>query len=221
VLLHDVRLTGLYQRLAESQTISAEELSGRLRLVEGQTPDSIDDPGVYMVGEVIDRARRVYVHTEKGRDMILEKRPRRAADVFVVPFAMPPAQRKPSRVQGPLIVAAFGYVQHGRLLLDSAAEILAQRPEVRVCIIGDGVVPGELAELRAIADARELAVEFAGWTDDDEYQRSLDEAAIAIQLRDYPHGEMSASVADCLATGVATASAAVGAGSRERGDLAD
>ena len=92
VLLHDVRLVGFYRWLAANGALGELDLGARIRLAEGQTLDAVNGD-IYMVGEVVDRARRVYVHTEAAREMVLEKRPGRAADVTVVPFAMPPPRR--------------------------------------------------------------------------------------------------------------------------------
>lgn len=203
LLLHDVQLAGLYEGLVKTGTITSAQLHERIRLIEGQTPEALGSTDVLMVGELVDRARRVYVHTEAGREMVLRKRPLREADVFVVPFAVP-VRRQAHQPAEPEVVAAFGYVQCGSLLLAGAAEILARRPGVRVRIIGDAPRAGELEALRAIAGelGQEGQVEVVGWSDEEQYERELAQATVAIQLRRTPHGEMSASVADCLGAGL-------------------
>jgi glycosyltransferase involved in cell wall biosynthesis len=211
VLLHDVRLAGLYAALVKTGMLTRPQLGERIRLIEGQTPDSARppdspiDPEMMMIGEVVDRARRIYVHTEHGREMILHRRPQRAQDVFVVPFALPPARRdrEPSN---PPIVAAFGYVYNDLVLADMAREILAKHPEARIRVVGDSARPGQLEEMRRLAVNRGLQgrLEFVGWADENQYHRELRQATVALQLRMYSNGERSASVADCIAAGVPT-----------------
>jgi glycosyltransferase involved in cell wall biosynthesis len=205
VLLHDVRLVGLYYWLEAFGLLGEQDLSARMRLAEGQTLDSMGED-IYMVGEVVDHARRVYVHTETAREMVLRKRPGRADDVTVVPFGLPPARHTKREGPGAPIVTAFGHLQQGRLLLDCATEVIRQRPDARVRVLGAEIRPGELAELRQVAAARGLdgRLEFLGWADNDEYSRSLDESTVAMQLRAYSQGEMSATAADCLSSGLPT-----------------
>jgi glycosyltransferase involved in cell wall biosynthesis len=205
VLLHDVRLVGFYRWLGANGLLGEQDLAARMRLAEGQTLDAMGED-IYMVGEIVDHARRVYVHTETAREMVLRKRPGRADDVIVVPFAMPPARPGKPRESTSPIVAAFGHLHQGNLLLDSATELLKRRPDVNVRVLGAGIRPGEVAELRRIAAARGVGARlaFLDWVDNDEYYRWLGEATVAMQLRGYSQGEMSASVADCLSSGLPT-----------------
>jgi glycosyltransferase involved in cell wall biosynthesis len=203
VLLHDVRLVGFYHWLAAHDLLGEQDLRARMRLAEGQTLDARGED-IYMVGEVVDRARRVYVHTETAREMVLRKRPGRADDVIVVPYGMPAARhRDRERISSP-IVAAFGHLHQGKLLLDSATEVIRRRPDVQVRILGAELRLGEIEDLRRVASARGLdgRLEFFEWAGDDEYHRSLGEASVAMQLRGYSQGEMSGTAADCLAAGI-------------------
>jgi glycosyltransferase involved in cell wall biosynthesis len=205
VLLHDVRLVGFYYWMADHGLLGEPDLSARMRLAEGQTLDARGDD-IYMVGEVVDHARRVYVHTETAREMVLRKRPGRADDVTVVPFGMPAARHTKREGPSTPIVTAFGHLQQGRLLLECATEVIRQRPDARVRVLGAELRRGEIAELRQVAAARGLdgRLEFLGWADNDEYSRSLDESTVAVQLRAYSQGEMSATAADCLSSGLPT-----------------
>src|SRR5262249_2964362 len=54
------------------------------------------------------------------------------------------------------------------------------------------------------------SVTFTGELTEEAYQRHLDEASVAVQLRQYSNGEMSAAVADCMAAGLPTIVSAVG-----------
>jgi glycosyltransferase involved in cell wall biosynthesis len=203
VLLHDVRLVGFYRLLAAVGALGERDLSARMRLAEGQTLDARGED-IYMVGEVVDRARRVYVHTETAREMVLRKRPGRADDVTVVPYGMPAARHRKEQASSSPIVAAFGHLHQGKLLLDSATELLRRRPDVEVRIVGAELRPGEITDLRRVASARGLdgRLTFFEWADDDAYHRSLGEATVAMQLRGYSQGEMSGTAADCLASGL-------------------
>jgi glycosyltransferase involved in cell wall biosynthesis len=206
VLLHDVRLNGLYAWLARCGVLTQDELRAGVRRIEGRTAESIFDPDVYMLGEVVDRARRIYVHTEAGRELVLSRRPWREPDMFVVPFAMPVTQARPPAPAGPLVVASFGYLYHGELLLECAAHVLDRRPATRFVLSGAPREPDQLDRLLAIAVQRGIAdrVQFDGWVDEDTYATRLAQATIALQLRSFRQGEASASVADCLAAGVPT-----------------
>jgi glycosyltransferase involved in cell wall biosynthesis len=203
VLLHDVRLVGFYHWLDAHGLLGEQDLAARMRLAEGQTLEGRGED-IYMVGEVIDHARRVYVHTETAREMVLRKRPGRADDVMVVPYGMPAVRQRGREAGSSPIVAAFGHLHQGKLLLDSATEVIRQRPDVQVRIIGAELRRGEITDLRRVASARGLdgRLEFFEWADDAAYHRSLEEATVAMQLRGYSQGEMSGTAADCLASGL-------------------
>jgi glycosyltransferase involved in cell wall biosynthesis len=191
--------------LVDEGTLTVKELDERIRLIEGAVPEVITSSDLMMIGEVIDHARRIYVHSNLGREMILRHRPLRAEDVHVVPFAMPPPRPR-SATASPPVVAAFGHLQYGPVLVDAACLLARRREQVTVRLVGAGVRAGELDQLRDLVASRGLAdrVLLLGLIDDENYHRELAGASVAIQLRVYSHGEMSASVIDCLAAGVPT-----------------
>jgi glycosyltransferase involved in cell wall biosynthesis len=205
VLLHDARLDWLYRALEGHRLLGAGGLPARIALIEGCDRSDVASPDVLMVGEVVDRARRVFVHTNTARDMVLAKRPHRAPDVIVVPFAMPVAASS-SPEREPALIASFGYQHSADLVLDAVTHVLRADPAARLVCAGAEAAPGDLERLRRIASSRGIGerVEFAGWVDDERYRTLLKRAAVAVQMRDFSQGEMSATVADCLAAGLPT-----------------
>ena len=119
VLLHDVRLVGFYHWLAAHGALGEQGLGARMRLAEGQTLEARGED-IYMVGEVVDRARRVYVHTETAREMVLRKRPGRADDVMLVPYGMPAVRHRKLETRSSPIVAAFHFPAGAREQWSSA-----------------------------------------------------------------------------------------------------
>jgi glycosyltransferase involved in cell wall biosynthesis len=205
LLLHDVRLDWLYRALEGHKLLGTGGLPERIRLVEGRVPSDLDSPDVLMVGEVVDRARRVFVHTQTAREMVLAKRPRRADDVIVVPFAFPLAVPSAAERERALI-ASFGYQHTADLVLDAVTPVLRSDPTARLVCAGAETAPGDLDRLRGIAGARGIGgqVELPGWVEGKRYRALLGRATVALQFRGFSQGEMSAAVADCVAAGLPT-----------------
>ena len=205
VLLHDARLTGLYESLDAVGALGPGGFPAALRRIEGVTADAGSVAEACMVGEVVDHARRVYVHTPAARALVLARRPDREADVRVLPFAMPPVA-EPGGREGAPVIASFGYLHRPDRLFDAVAAVLRTHPEARAVLAGGAVEQPDLERLRSIAQIRGLGERLAlpGWLDDDAYRALLARATVAVQLRTHANGEMSASIADCLAAGVPT-----------------
>jgi glycosyltransferase involved in cell wall biosynthesis len=205
VLLHDATLSSLYEALWRAGALGVEGLRNAMRRVEGRTLDDLRAPDVTLVGEVVDRARRVYVHTEAARQRVLGARPLREQDVQVVPFAMPAPRVTRREADHPLIVS-FGYVQDGDLTLDAVTPLLRHNRDARMVFAGTEWRVGDLERLAGIAAARGIGeqVSLPGWVDTDRYDELLATATVALQLRWTHRGERSASAADCIAAGVPT-----------------
>jgi glycosyltransferase involved in cell wall biosynthesis len=171
--------------------------------------------GVLMVGGVVDRARRVFVHSRAARNLVLSKRPARGDDVYVVPFAHPPVHRHVRDHSGRApVIASFGHLKQPGLILDAAEPLLHRDRSARLWFVGAGSGPADIGALREDVARRDLAdgqVDVTGWVADAEYRRRLDQATIAVQIRDRFYGETSASVADCFAAGLPTVVNDIGA----------
>lgn len=217
VLLDDVRLVGLYQALERRRLLSRgakgeRGLSVQLRRIDGRTIADVSDPDVLMVGEVVDRARRVYVHTEAAAEAIRATRPQRGDDVFVVPFALPPAARsRPQREEA--LIVSVGSQDSADLVLDATTPILRSDPAARLVYADPG---DEAGRLRAIARSRGLGdrVELRGRLED---RTLLDRATVALHLPRRDEAGLSTGIAECIAAGVPTIATETGA-SRELPD---
>jgi glycosyltransferase involved in cell wall biosynthesis len=168
--------------------------------------------GVTLVKDVVDRARRVLVHSPAARDMIVRVRPERAADIRVVPYAIPARPHLDGMRDEPL-VATFGFVKHGRLFIEAAARVAAQLPDARFMFAGRVQEPHVESRLTALIRARGLEDRFlvhhgrqiGPWLPDQLYYRLLSRTMVAVQLREYFYGETSGSTRrDCLSAGIPT-----------------
>lgn len=202
VLLHDVRLRGLWDALAAFGRIPSEERDAALA----------DDPAGLACGPVIDRARRVLVHGEAARRLALTVRPDRAGDILAIPYASERAAA-PRAPREPALVCAFGHPRDAPLFIHALAA--TGGTDVRGMIVGEPTGQGERERLLELARDAGVGdrVTVTGWVPDSEWERLLATATVAVQLRAGWGGETSGTIADCLAAGVptiATAGAAAG-----------
>ncbi len=219
VLLHDVRLVGLYGALLRDGVLDAASFERSVLRCEGArlprdaatgTPiipsyDECVAAGLLLCGEVVDRARLVLVHTDAARGLVLAERPGRAADVRVVPHGMllaPPATSPRAAHE----VASFGYLKDADRLAAMFSQLIRADPRIRGAMVGAAAVPGDEQRLRSQFERLGIAsaVEVTGWVDERTWRRRLSSATVAVQVRQGWNGEASGSVIECLASGVPT-----------------
>jgi len=205
VLLHEVSLCGLYLTLDSVGLLGGRGAEIRAREMEGCSLEAALAGPCAMVTEVVDAARRVFVHTEQARRLLLERRPDRGEDISVVSFALP-APRPHEQREREMVVASFGYLRAAELVIDTFAQIVTSFPSARLWLVGAENSPGQLDPLLEHVRRRGLAerVTFTGWVDDTEYHRRIDATTVAIQPRNRAFGEQSAALGDLLAAGVPT-----------------
>ncbi|GAC1365468.1 MAG: hypothetical protein NVSMB32_09000 [Actinomycetota bacterium] len=127
--------------------------------------------------------------------------------------------------QGALeLVTSFGVVnatKDGSRLLEAFALVVASRPGARLAFVGQASPP-ELEALWAQATSLGIgsAVEATGAVDAQSWDAWLARAGIAVQLRRRTHGEYSGAIAECLAFGVPTIVASLGAAGELPPDVA-
>lgn len=231
VVCHDVRFGGFYGSYVETECPEdpAGRIAGRLtsqyggRLgwdyrAQGPSPWEQSDLGIYMSADVQAAAEMLVVHSQYSADLLrLDAGPGgRPPPVRVVPLAHPdvrPARERAVPAEGGLIVSLgiVSAVKMPEVLIDALAQVRRTRPKARLVFAG-GAPPSELAELRehAAEAGVEEAVEVLGHVDDETWERLLDEAHVAVQLRRIQNGEASAAVADALAAGLPTVVTAQG-----------
>ena len=173
--------------------------------------------GWYLNRRLIDRARRVVVHSPWCRDQVCATTPQSAGKMVVVPHGTTPrrlsdAERAEVRARfdippGALVVASFGFLHPEKLsteALDAFAAVAARDPSALYVFVGEDTDGGSVrrhAEALGLLDrVRFLGrqpmgtfIELAGATD------------LGINLRRPPtNGETSGALLHLLAAGVPT-----------------
>jgi glycosyltransferase involved in cell wall biosynthesis len=228
VLMHDLRLTGFYSWVGQHGRVRRDFLHQKLREMYGsRLPPELKDPnlislspdqarryGVFMAREVIEKADRVFLHSEAARRIALLDSGREGSFAAVIPFGHPDLDPAPIP-DGPPVVASFGIVdeiKQASLLIRAVPELSRLLPEVKLVFAGH-MYPDQGEGFRRLA--KELGVDtqvvFTGRISAAEYARRLQSAQVAVQLRAVSTGESSASVADCLAAGLPTVVSDIGA----------
>ncbi len=227
VLLHDVRLSGLYSevhRLAPERLI--EESVGAtlvalyphryrstVEAMESIPPDVAYRFGVWLTREVVSRADQVLVHSVYGANLITLDAGVDPLVLYPHPCPTRPGPARPS--PGPPVIATFGIVAPVKQpeVLVSAMPVVHQRvPDARLRFVGE-IEDHHRRDLLALAQELGVdhCVEFVGHLDDDEFQAAQQASTVAVQLRSVTNGESSGAVADLLALGVPTVVSNLGA----------
>lgn len=215
--LHEPSLVGVHVGLAhasKSVRWATDYLSARFaaadaderRLAAEVDPldaPGLDERGVTLLGEVLDRARSVIVNTSQAADTVRRLRPD-GPPVLVLPLAhrrVGPERAVPSNHD----IVAFGWIAPNKdpeLALDVLARVVQQVDDAR--LVFAGAPSGDTAaQVEAYARALGLAdrVVITGRLSDTDYARWITTARVALQLRRGERGEMSGPIVDCSSAG--------------------
>jgi glycosyltransferase involved in cell wall biosynthesis len=221
VLLHDVRLTGLYTEMNRLAPGLAQHLGGFPGLLHGMYPGrypallapnngiAIEDQdryGVLMVADVARIATRLFVHSHHAADLVELDCGHRPEVIFPHPCEEIELRRIPDADQ----VVSFGVVSWLKRS-DVLVDAMAGATDWRLALVGEvGGDQRRLYRAKAVATGREEALTITGAVERTEYVRWLSRATIAVQLRCVTNGESSGSVAECMAAGVPTVVSDIG-----------
>jgi glycosyltransferase involved in cell wall biosynthesis len=223
VLMHDVRLTGLYSAASYDGSTGPDWLTDKLVQMYGaripgrelrRVPDLATENryGIFMTQEVQRSAEGVLAHSRHALELLRLECP---------PGMTPPpgsvvshgvlepsiATADGSKSEGPVIVSC-GIVAPTKgidTMLNAFARIAEDRPEARLLLVGEAnslarEYVGELTGDLGI----EGSVEVRGHVMSEEYWRTLAAADVALQLRVWSNGEASGAAIDCVAARVPT-----------------
>lgn len=223
VLLHDVRMLGLYSHLSwdeqDPQWLRSKivEMYGE-RIPPRERKRAFDEDvfvpyRIYMTHEIQANAETILMHSRFQQGVLREDAPAVAAPSAVVPHGIreaPPAARSERfRRTGPLVVS-YGIVstriKRLDLVLEAFAAVCAAQPDAMLLIVGE-VPPADRRAIRRIASRLGIneGVELFGRADRRSYWEILGAADLAVQLRTgVQGGEASGAVCDCIAARVPT-----------------
>jgi len=223
VIAHDVRLTGFYGWYAgtERPDDPAGRLGERIAAMYGSRVGSFEDRaptpaeqsalGIYMTHEIQEYAERLIVHSDYAADIVRLDRPLcgpQPPPVTVLPLAFPdgPARRPRRCDPSAPLIASFGVVssvKNPHVMIEALALLATERPGARLVLAG-GADDAELERWRTVAADAGLAdrVSLPGHVSGAEWDRLLNEADLALQLRVVSNGEASAAATDCMARGL-------------------
>lgn len=154
----------------------------------------------------------VIVHSEHARTLASRfYHPSTVADWTAIPLlrvsadpseeARAKARQELGIAQDELLICSFGHMAYTKLpsrLIDGLLRsVSAQNPKVRLVFVGDGGDLGPKIMSRIAGSPLKGRVQITGWATDDLYQRHLQAADLAVQLRSNSRGESSAAVLDC------------------------
>jgi glycosyltransferase involved in cell wall biosynthesis len=235
VLGHEVRMTALQCLLAAahpdphhlSEVVRdrhGRHLGDEIRAIEDRVPVAVsfdeararlEQANAYLLGPSIRGADALAVTSDfaaRLADLELWGRP---VPTQVLPFGHPDVRPAPGE-RPPAVIASFGMMADEKgpqILVEALAEVRRAIPTARLRFVGaqpSGPLAAQLdsAARRLGVDA---AVTFVGRLEAAEYRKEMDGASVAVQLRTAVNGEMSAAIADCLASGIPTVVSNVGA----------
>jgi glycosyltransferase involved in cell wall biosynthesis len=221
---HEARFTSFMRAYGESRGLGSDWLASLVRAeypdipravtAGGLRPDLAAAHDIYLMGPLIDHARRVITTSDLTAEVARRERPDRAADIACIGFGYP---CRPRREHQPGPVFRLGTV--GRqaeekgvgLLIDAFALLRDRVPAVELVIAGE-LSPDLRRRLEERARRLDLggSIRLAGWLSAEEYDATISGLDLALQLRISTNGEVSGVVADLLGTGVPTVVSAIG-----------
>ncbi len=220
VLLHDMRLSGLYSevRRLEPTRLPWGSMGAALEAMYPERyrrsvvasadlwPETAARFGILMSAEVARLAKRLFVHSEYAATLIELDSGRRPEHIFDIPC--PSLDPKPENRSGVPTIASFGIVapvKQPGLLIEALALVRASVPDAELVFAG-GCSDDYRDELTNVADQLGVgdAVRFEGHLDDDAFLALQQRADVAIQLRAFTNGESSAAITETLAVGLPT-----------------
>jgi glycosyltransferase involved in cell wall biosynthesis len=233
VLAHDVRLSGLYSWTAafRPELLPHGFLDSLRSMYMHRVPPDVgitgwldyreaDRYGIYMAREVIGLADRYLVHSDYAAQIaMLDSAPGDERKVERIQFRFPDPDEAPQArpdEQAPVIVTlgVVAEVKQTAKIVEAFGQIADRHPNVTLAVVGPSASEAETQ--RCWDAARRLGVEervrMTGPVDDDEFRRWLQQATLAVQLREHSNGETQATIADCFAAGVPTIVTALGSG---------
>jgi glycosyltransferase involved in cell wall biosynthesis len=233
-LCHDVRLTGLVAtaRSRDAASVPSDAAALLDASAAERRPDVHADhrwiaPHDYYLANgllshaVLEPADAVLVHSPLAATLArLNLPPAQRTKVEVVPFGHRRRGRGPDDHRE--FVVSLG-VQHwtkdSLKVCEAFVRLARQHPQLQFAVVGRFAEPGLEEACRAAIDAAGLSarVVLTGWVDPAEYDRWLDRALLAVQLRSYTNGESSAAVADCFGAGVPVVTSSTGLPDEEDG----
>jgi glycosyltransferase involved in cell wall biosynthesis len=229
VLMHDVRLTGLYTAASHEPSTGPDWLRDKLSEMYGgriprkelrRIPHFATEHryGIFMTQEVQRRSEGILAHSHHALELLrLECPPG---------MTPPPSSVVAHGVVEPSVSAAGGsdsdapvIVSYGIVgptkgidtMLHAFAGLSADRPGARLLLVGDAnsLAREYVAEIASDLGITE-SVEVRGHVGKDEYWRTLAAADVALQLRTWSNGEASGAVIDCVAARVPTIATDIG-----------
>ncbi|MBA5687994.1 glycosyltransferase [Rugamonas apoptosis] len=169
---------------------------------------------------VLRDASHVIVHSDHARVLARQwygAQADRDWSVVPLPRAAPPARdgaRAAARTAlgirpGAYLVCSFGFIAPTKLTHELVqawlASSLHDNPDCELVLVGANHGSEYGLELTAmLSGAAGRRIRIAGWTDEADYQRYLQAADAAVQLRAVSRGETSAAVLDCMNYGLPT-----------------
>lgn len=226
-LCHDVRLTGLVAtaRARDAAGVPASAAAVLDAAAAERRPDPHADhrwiaPHDYYLANglladaVLEHADAVLVHSPLAATLArLNLPPAQRTRVGVVPFGHRVRPRHPG-VERDWVVSLG--VQHwtkdSSKVCEAFVRLARRDPALRFAVVGRFADPELEAACRAVIDAAGMTerIQLTGWVEPRAYDRWLDRAVLAVQLRSYTNGETSAAVADCFGAGVPVVTSTTG-----------
>lgn len=221
--LHDARIPGLYVTYGRERVGGPEgarrflaerlerqyhrRLPAHVRAQPDREPSELNDVGLGMTKELLDRARGLIVSSRLAARLVALDQPPDSPTptTWVLPLGVPePWSSGAPRARASIV--SLGMVSPLKgcdLLISALARLRAGGTDATLTFVG-GVADDYRAHLEQLASAAGVgdALAFTGHVDDEGYRRWLATATLTVQLRRSTNGESSAAVTDALAAGL-------------------